>query len=266
MKKWEVPVALAEDQGSQLISSAAYCWSFLLKAKRSATAHAFPAASLVSSRSNSVQAVRGIARAAEIESGSLPPMIGWMWGVWAKKRHLFFLDDIHRGQPETGFSPQAGTESRPASLPIDFGRAFRRGLQPDQRAERRNTTSRASLIWRRVLLIPRERFRTPSVAQNCASRVASTLSRRGGTARPQPRGAARPASSRMDRCCSMFPGKLRDCSVSGPFWIAFRYFGSQSIAKPLHEVVEFRVGFRSETTPVIPCPSLGPRNDMITLT
>jgi hypothetical protein len=153
-KNPETPVALVEDR-DQLASSCAML-EFLLRKKRSATEQAFSGDKLLTNKAPFFELFMAALKR-QLEADSLPPTIGWMWV--GKKKHLFFLEDVHRGPHAT--EPVSAPASNPTPVPpaasVDFGRAFDDAFnQIDRQKGAHNFVSLMEL--RRVLPLPRERF------------------------------------------------------------------------------------------------------------
>jgi hypothetical protein len=158
VKNPDAPVALVEDR-NQLISSGALL-EFLLRKKRSSMEQAFPGESLVSKKSDLYRPfMEALER--QVEAGSLPSTIGWMWV--GKKKHLFFLEDVHgcRHATDQVATPApnlaAVSPPTPRETPVDFARAFDEAFnQINRQNGAHNFVSLVEL--RRVLPLPPERF------------------------------------------------------------------------------------------------------------
>jgi hypothetical protein len=154
----EAPVALVQDR-VQLLSSAALL-EFLLRTKRKPTERAFPAERLVSKKSDFHQPFLDSLQQ-RIEAGSLPPTIGWIWV--GKKKHIFFLEDVHGYQRSTDHRAPPASSPAPVSpssrreTPVDFAHAFDEAFnQINRQKGAHNFVNLVEL--RRVLPLPRECF------------------------------------------------------------------------------------------------------------
>jgi hypothetical protein len=124
-KKQEAPVALAEDR-AQLVSSNIFL-EYLLRSKRKSMDHVFPVDNLLPQKSDLRQPfLEAVNR--RIERGSLPATMGWLWA--GKKKRVFFLEDVHRGQlpedhiPGSTPAPAVMQPELSVEVPTDFAQTF----------------------------------------------------------------------------------------------------------------------------------------------
>jgi hypothetical protein len=151
-KKPDAPVALAEDR--ELLAGSPAVLEFTLKAARRKNKHTFPVDALKKKIAADLRPSFEEAVNRQADTDALPPSVGW---IWAGKRHLFLLSDVHRGKQAAAAPRPAPKPPPPAEPQGDFAAAFDRAFQQlDRRAGAHNFVSLVDL--RRAVPVPHATF------------------------------------------------------------------------------------------------------------